>query len=239
MIHTRLAGRVTLLALTICLLLTAFAGCSRVEPQAFTAADTASKERAPNSPGRYLAIEHSLQINAEEEKIAAVHAAGHATCQEASEAQCVILRSRLSSGKVASADIRFRAKPAGIRKLIAMLGTQGTLVSQSMSAEDLARPIEDSAKKLAMLKDYQSKLEALRGRASSDIEALIKVNQELAQVVSQIESITGERAYLTQRVETEILNVSITSIQSRSVWLPVSNALSTFASNLSQNNKKI
>lgn len=216
-----------------CFLLVTLSGCSKIAPQAISA-QVASPERPSNNSGRYLAIEHSLQITAEEPKIASVHEAAQAACRDAAESQCVVLRSRLNTGKNASAEIRFRAKPAGIQKLIAMFSTQGVLINQSMSAEDLAGPIEDAAKKLALLRDYQSKLEALRGRASSDIEALIKVNQELSQVVSQIESLSGTRAQLSQRVDTEILSVSITSAQGKSWLRPVSNALSNFGANLAE-----
>lgn len=103
-----------------------------------------------------------------------------------------------------------------------------------MTAEDLAAPIGDSAKKLAMLNDYRSKLEALRGNASQNIDALIKVNQELAQVQSDIESLSGERAHLIQRVETEILTVSISTSNSRAFWRPIGNAFSDFGINLAQ-----
>jgi hypothetical protein len=146
----------------------------------------------------------------------------------------VILGSELDTGRYVSAELKFRAKPNGIQKIISVLSSQGEVISQSTKAEDLAAPIEDSAKKLAMLIDYRSKLEALLGHANNTIDTLIKVNKELAQVQSDIEALTGQRTHLLQRVETEILNVTISSIHNRSFWKPILIAFSEFGSDFSK-----
>jgi flagellar biosynthesis chaperone FliJ len=132
------------------------------------------------------------------------------------------------------ATLRFRAKAAGIKKLIAVLAAQGKVASQSTTAEDLAGPIADTAKQLAMLTDYRSKLEALRARPNNDVDALIKLNRELADTQSQIEALTGQQAHLVQRVETEILNVTISSYQSQSFWSPIGESFSDFGGHLSE-----
>src|SRR3990172_833080 len=181
-----------------------------------------------------MAYEHSIRLDVEEAKIASVHEAAEAACRAAAAEQCVILMSQLDTGRDVSAALKFRATPSGIRDLIAAIGSQGDIISQSVTGEDLATPIEDSAKKLAMLTDYQSKLEALEERASSDIDALIKVNKELASVQSDIEAMTGHRAHLIERVETELLNVFISSTYNRSFWKPITTALSDFGHNLSE-----
>lgn len=222
--------RLPLLAL---LMLIVIAGCARKEESA-AVAQSVSAQEAVNSPSRYMAYEHAIHLDAEEGKVATVYKAALAACREAIADQCVILGSHLNTGREVSAELKFRGRPGGIRKLIAALGAQGEVISQSVTAEDLTRPIEDSAKKLAMLNDYRSKLEALSGRANNDIDALIKVNKELAQVQSEIEAMTGERTYLVQRIETEILNVSITTVHNRLFWKPVSTALSDFGLNLSE-----
>lgn len=186
------------------------------------------------SPNRYLAYEHSLTIDVPAQQVPTVFEAAQAACREAVADVCAVLHSNVTTGRHAGASLKFRAKPAGIRKLIATLGKQGEIVSQSTSAEDLAGPIADTDKQLAMLNDYRTKLEALRGRAASDVDALIKVNRELAQVQSQLEAATGSRAHLMQRVDTEILNVSIISYQNLSFWRPISLAAGDFGGNLAQ-----
>jgi len=190
-------------------------------------------KKEANSPTRSIAYERMIALDVEDSRVATVYKSVESACEQAIAEQCVILESQLNTGRYVSASLRMRAKPEGIRKIIASMSTQGEVVRQSVNAEDLASPIEDSAKKLAMLNDYRTKLEALRGKASSDIDALIKVNKELAQVQNDIEGLAGERAHLIQRVETEILNVSISSIEGGTFWRPIGNAISDFTRNLS------
>lgn len=208
------------------------AGCARNEGSTVSA--SAPEMKSEENAGRYLAYEHAIELDVEEKRVASVHAAAAKACSEAVAEQCVMLESHLNTGRDVSANLRFRAKPAGIKKIIAVLNTHGEVIRQSVTAEDLAAPIGDSAKKLAMLNDYRSRLEALRGNASQNIDALIKVNQELAQVQSNIESLSGERAHLIQRVETEILTVTISSTSGTTFWRPIRNALAAFGGNLAQ-----
>ena len=211
----------------------AMVGCASKE-ESGTASPSVSVSDSTDGPSQYMAYEHSIRLDVEEAKIASVHEAAEAACRAAAAEQCVILMSQLDTGRDVSAALKFRATPSGIRDLIAAIGSQGDIISQSVTGEDLATPIEDSAKKLAMLTDYQSKLEALEERASSDIDALIKVNKELASVQSDIEAMTGHRAHLIERVETELLNVFISSTYNRSFWKPIATATSDFGHNLSE-----
>ena len=130
--------------------------------------------------------------------------------------------------------MKFRAKASGIKKLIATLSAQGEVVNQSTSAEDLAGPIADTAKQIAMLTDYRTSLEALRSRPSTDLDALMKLTRELAEVQSQIETLTGSQAGLMQRVQTELLNVSINSYQGSSFWGTIGDSASAFGEVLSE-----
>jgi hypothetical protein len=181
-----------------------------------------------------LAYQHTLLLDAAEEKIAPLFELAQVTCREAAAQACVVLESRIGTGRSALAALKFRAQPEGIRKLIASL-SQGTQVTeQSTQAEDLAPSIDDSQKKLAMLVDYRTKLEALSHQAKTDVDALIKVTRELAQVQSDLEALSGKHAQLIQRVETEILSVTIQTSRRRSFWPSVANALEDFGANLSQ-----
>jgi len=227
--------RAAIAALLVLLMLSACSQKSEPPTQAMRsrAAASATSDAPADKRGQFLAYEHSAQIETDEQKVAALHEAARNACQQDVQNQCVVLQSSVSTGRMASASLRVRAKPAGISQLIALLGKQGEIINQSTNAEDLARPLEDSAKRLAMLTDYRTRLEDLRGRASSSVEALIKVNKELAEVQAQIEAMTGERARLVQRVETELLNLSFSATQSTTFWRPVSAALSGFGASLS------
>lgn len=223
--------------LIACLILVAVAGCSQKSDfgLAKTVTPAAASERSATtaSPRRTLAYRHSIRIDVPEDRVAATHEAALAACREATADDCTVLESRVSTGRSASASLRFRAKPAGIPKLVAALSRQADVTEQSTEAEDLAGPLQDGEKKLAMLTTYRTELETLRQRAGSDVDKLIKVTHELAQVQADLEAASGNQAYLVQRVETEILEISISATQNRSFWRPISLAASDFSSSLS------
>lgn len=214
------------------ILLLVVAGCAKKDESgpASLAQSVVPSEKAVT---RYLAYQHSIFVDTEEHKVSTVFESAQVICLEAKDDHCEILESRLSTGRTAYASLKFRAKPNGIRKLIAALGKQAEVTEQSTTAEDLASPIADATKKLEMLKDYRLKLESLRDRAKNDVDALIKVNKELAQVQSELEAVTGSHAHLMQRIETETLSVSIRSTQNRSFWRPIALAIADFGGNLS------
>jgi hypothetical protein len=208
------------------------AGLLSVAPGEAPAQDRAAG--SDRSVNRYLAYEHSMSIEADNDDVMALFDAAQDACREAVAESCAILEARISKDDYSSATLKFRATAAGIHKLRSVVSSKGKIANQSTTAEDLAGPIEDTNKKLAMLADYRAKLEGLLGRSNNDVDALIKLNRELADVQSQIESLSGEKAHLVQRVETEILNVSISSYANRSFWSPIGDSVSSFGENLSE-----
>ncbi len=193
----------------------------------------APPETRAAKPSSFLAYEHSIDIDAQEKQVPQLFASAQQMCAAATADACVVLESRISSGEGAHATLKFRAKAAGISKLIEGLSKQAEVANRSSVAEDLAAPIGDANKKLQMLKDYRTKLEALQGRATADVESLIKLTRELAQVQSEIESLSGSQAKMMERVETEILTVNIKSERNKSFWHPITSAATDFGSNLS------
>lgn len=207
-------------------------GCSKPQQGAASGEHAVMREGA--GAARQMAYEHSVRFDAAPDRLPAIHAAGLAACREAGPAACTLLESRIDSEPRAEAALKFRARPQVIPKLIAAFGTQAELAHQSTSAEDLSGPIADSARQLAMLEDYRARLEDMRGRAGNDIDALIKVNHELAEVQATLEAAAGKRAELAQRVETEILNVAIGTEAHRPFWTPIGRALRSFGGNLAE-----
>ncbi len=228
----------------VAFLVMSLAACSREQGPTSAALMTMAPGPAPeaamdraagsNSVNRYLAYEHFISIEADNDDVQSLFETAQKACSEAVAESCAILEARISKDDYSSATLKFRAKAEGIRKLRAVVSSKGKVASQSTTAEDLAGPIEDTTKKLGMLTDYRAKLEGLLGRSNNDVDALIKLNRELADVQSQIENLSGEKAHLVQRVETEILNVSISSYSNRSFWSPIGDSMSSFGENLSE-----
>ena len=107
-------------------------------------------------------------------------------------------------------------------------------MAETTESEDLAAPIVDSERQMAMAREYRDSLLALRAKGSNDIKTMMSVNEELARVQSQLESATGERAHLQQRIATETLTVGIAAIgeNDRQAWTPLSRSLHEFGADL-------
>ncbi|MFC5474880.1 DUF4349 domain-containing protein [Paraherbaspirillum soli] len=217
----RLVATVIVAALIVC-------GCAKKED----AGAFAYSENAEKAANQFMAYEHSLSLDTEEGNVKTVLAKAEALCRNDQVNSCTVLDSNLSSGPQVAAKISLRAKPDGVRAIMKAISANGEVISQSTHAEDLAKPIADSAKQLEMLKDYQRKLLDLNAKARTDIDSLIKISKELASVQSEIESAAGENAHLMQRVNTEILNINIDSRRKGSFWKPIVSAASEFSASL-------
>ncbi|WAC71138.1 DUF4349 domain-containing protein [Roseateles sp. SL47] len=183
---------------------------------------------------RTLAYAHTVEIDVPENKLASIQATMLKACQDAAAQQCEVLESQLKTGEYPSAFLKLRARPEGIRILLATVGQQGDITGQSTTAEDLGGPIRDSEKKLSMLKAYRDELEALRKRQLQDADSLIKITRELAEVQNELEDATGVLAVLEKRVDTELLSILIEPRRQKSFWKPISSAASDFGGSLSR-----
>ena len=228
------------------LLVASLGGCSKKEGYGMTGpvpAQAGAAEKSKVPARRTLAYQHTLALEVAEDKVMQVFSAGQAACH-ALAGQCTVMRAQvrglsgegdaMRSRQGASTELTMRAAPAAIPQLIAAFGTQAKVTLQSTTAEELAGPLEDGQKKLALLTDYRDRLEGLRVRAASDIDNLIKLNHELAEVQGELEAAAGKQASLRQRVDTELLDVTISAQSQQAFWRPIGQSLSEFGASLSQ-----
>jgi len=183
---------------------------------------------------KYLAYEHSVTVDAAESAVKPLLDKLVAACQSDMANQCTLLASGVEGGRESRARIRVRIRKAGVEPLVALAASGGEVASRNTAAEDLEGPIRDNAKRLDMLRSYREKLLALEAKAGNSAEALIKLSQELATVQSELESATGVEARLMERVNMDLLNISIQSHTQRGFWSPVKRATRDFSSNLSE-----
>jgi hypothetical protein len=100
--------------------------------------------------------------------------------------------------------------------------------------QDLARAVTDNAKRLDMLRSYQQKLTDLERKGGGGVDGLIKLSKELADVQSELEAATGENAALMERINLDVLKISIFTRHQQSFGAPIQRALADFSSNLSE-----
>ncbi len=223
--------------------LVALGGCSKPS-QPGTGASSLStalvKEKTVATDGAdrraTLATTRHVDMEVAPEAITPLFNATQAGCESDSAGGCVVLQSHLATGQRAHADLTLRASPAGIARILAKLRVNGGLVSESAESEDLAAPIVDTDRQVAMAREYRDSLLALRAKGSNDIKTMMSVNEELARVQSQLESATGDRAHLQQRIDTETLTIAIgaTGENDRSSWQPLSRATHEFGANVGE-----
>lgn len=209
-------------------------GCGNPNKVADGTQANAASPAGKDQRSQFLAYVHTISVDTNEDAVRPLYDKVIAACKADVENACVLLDSSMEGGRQVYARIGVRAKPEGVRKLIVLVAQQGQPVSQGTQAQDLGRPIFDSNKRLEMLKQYQAKLSELERRSSNDIESLIKISKELASVQSELEQTTADNAQLLQRVNTDLLNITISARSGRSMWKPVGRSLDDFGNNLAQ-----
>jgi uncharacterized lipoprotein NlpE involved in copper resistance len=203
--------------------------------EAMTSAADSNVAAAPESAmnkNKYLAYEHFITIDLSENQLEATHQKLIAACNNDKQNNCTVLESNINAGDYPSANIRLRVNPEGVKPLTALVTQSGNITTQSTRVEDLASPIIDSEKRIAMLTAHRDRLLALEEKAAKDIDALIKVSQELANTQASLEDITGQNQYLMQRVKMEIMNIQLVVENRLSFWKPIKQALDNFSNQL-------
>ena len=216
--------------LILFLIVVGIAACSKKEATVQTKSDSTIPSRQET---KYLAYEHSITIDVKEENLSDAYKTTLDACLKDKGNDCTILDSRISTGTYPSANIRLRIKPEGVKGIIAIASSKGKFIHQSTHVEDLAKPVLDNLQLLKMLESHRDNLLSLQKNAKDDIESLIKVSSELSRVVSELEQAKGQEAFLSQRINMDIVNIEYQVELSRSFWKPISNSLSDFSNNLS------
>lgn len=182
----------------------------------------------------FLAYEHSVSVDTSEAQLRPLYDKVIAACKADTANGCILLDSSIDSGRHVQARISMRAKPAGIKKLVGLAAAGGEVTSEGTRVEDLGRPVSDSHKRLAMLRQYQTQLQKLEQRSASDVDALIKVTRELATVQTELEQATAANALLMQRIDSDLLTMSLGTQGRQSFWSPIRRSLGNFTENLSE-----
>lgn len=231
----------TILRSVFFLLLTLLVSCSSrgpedaaamsdiVAPASLKAADMAQRQRE-----KYLAYTHRLTVALPSAQLETSYSQILDWCGAAERYRCTMLESYLEADNYVSARIELRIVPEGVAELLELISGAGEITSESTSVEDLGDAIVDNQKRLEMLKSYRDRLEALSGKPSNDVEALIKLAGELAKVQSDLELASGERQRLLQRVEMDQVTIYFNAHTQRSFLFPIKTAFKEFGSKLSR-----
>jgi hypothetical protein len=181
---------------------------------------------APQGAALGLAYTHSVGLEVAGGAIGAHFNAARDRCLNTPELHCILLRAEF--GDAPSDDTTGGAAPRHQGSLALRLphdkiaGYAAALtaplpgeapglarvIRQSMTAEDLSRPIADTAQRVAQLQSYLASLKSLGDRLTISVGELVKIAAETARTQSEIEAAQAEARNLSLQVNTEELDIS-------------------------------
>jgi hypothetical protein len=197
--------RIFLLTLVAALL----AGCSSKNEAPTRDVANFAEPRVDHKRAAGIAYTHEVDLEVPAGHTRQVFDAVQQACAAQPEHGCTLLEATIRAGATAGANVRMRVAPDGVNKVLRALDGRGKVVTQSTTGEDLAEPIQDGERKMAMLTAYRDKLQTLAGQRALDPDALIKLHRALAEVQSEIDTAATSQAQLRRRVDTELLAVAM------------------------------
>jgi hypothetical protein len=220
----------------------ALGGCQKKE----AAAGDAGEAHSPSTMGQVaptgssggsqqqrdtLAYEHTVAVELGKEAVSGRLGEIEAACRGDGASRCAILESSLRwFAGLPSASIRMRLAPGGVDSLIDLASKEGKITARSTQAEDLAQPVADTERQLALLGVHRDRLTEIMKSRDLKIDQLITASRELASVQSQIDALSSAHATLVRRIDTDLLTIDLTpplaDFQSEST--PVKDAVRQF-----------
>lgn len=180
-----------------------------------------------------LAYEHTVSIETSKDLLPTRLREVEAACNTDRASGCKILDVSLSSQQdLPHGSIRMRLAPAGLEPIIGLASKDAKVTGRSTHAEDLAEPVADTERQLALLTLHRDRLtELMKGKLN--VDQLITVSKELATVQSQIDARSTERANLRRRIDTDLLTITFSLPMQvyAADQSPVMDALRSFGSN--------
>jgi hypothetical protein len=232
--------RLGLPSLIVTCSLVLLSGCNQQgEPgmSASAPAETRMMALAPPAQGGRqigtLAYEHSITIETSHEALPTRLREIEAACNADRASNCTVLNVSLQSSQDhPSGSIQMRLAPAGVEPIVALASKDGEVTSRNTRAEDLAEPVADTDRQIALLTLHRDRLTELMKSKEIKIEQLITVSKELATVQSQLDALGTQRANLRRRIDTDLLTIELTLPQQDYIsnQTPVKDALRSFGS---------
>ena len=179
-----------------------------------------------------LAYEHTVSIETRKDLLPTRLREVEAACNTDRPSGCTILDVSLNSQQdLPHGSIRMRLARTGLEPIIAVASKDAKVVGRSTHAEDLAEPVADNERQLALLTLHRDRLTELM-RSKLNVDQLITVSKELATVQSQIDALSTAGANLQRRINTELLtiNFSLPMQAYAANQSPVMDALRSFGS---------
>ena len=116
-----------------------------------------------------------------------------------------------SDGTSSYANIVARVPADTLDAFVADLGDLGTVISMSITAQDVTTQVVDLDARIGVLQTSIDRLKSLQAQATS-VTDLVAVESELANRQGELDSLTAQRGYLGQQVAMSTVTVSLSPI---------------------------
>jgi hypothetical protein len=181
-----------------------------------------------------LAYEHSVSVELDRRLVPTRLREIETACASGKPVECTVLEVTLHGQEdVFSGLIRMRIAPQGVDATIEAASQGGKLTARNTRAEDLAQPMEDTQRKLALMTTHRDRLAEIMKSKELKIEQLITVSKELATVQTEIDALSTTQAQLRRRVDTDLLTINLSPprVAYFSQHTPIRDAFRAFGSN--------
>jgi hypothetical protein len=186
---------------------------------------------------RSLAYEHTVSVELPKDLLSARINEVRGACDSRKEFACTLIGvSFREELEVPSGEVRVRVAPTAVKPLIDLAAHGGRIVASNTHAEDLAEPIADNERELALLSSHRDRLSQFMTRKDLKPEEVISLSKEISSVQTQIDSLTTHKANLQRRIDTELLTLEFAPPQGAyaAERTPIQDALRSFGFNLTQ-----
>ncbi|MDP1766359.1 MAG: DUF4349 domain-containing protein [Methylotenera sp.] len=183
---------------------------------------------ATTSVKRYIALRHSLTVEAPARKIQLAFDETVAHCEQL---KCQILSAnynRETPYSPPSASLSVRIPPRSVEVFLSGLAKNTEILQHQRDSEDKTDAVIDAEARIKNLTEFRDNLRVMLGDKSAKFKDLIEVQRELVNTQSQLDSIQGVRKVLAQETELVAVNINFTAqqgITEQGFFAPVARAL--------------
>jgi hypothetical protein len=187
------------------------AACAKNEGAAPAAAEAGAPDAGVagtrNQNGSQLAYEHDVRVRLEAARIAKNLGATRDACMSEKFGECSLLSEDLGAGEQPTGELKMRAVPDAVAKLVGLASEGGSIAQRSTRAEDLAEAVRDNGLRRKRLELQHGKLAEILERRDLKAEDLFTITERMAQLEAELGAAEQEAAQQQRRIATNLLTI--------------------------------
>jgi hypothetical protein len=179
----------------------------RDEAARFQSASGLASGPPPSPQQRFIAEGHEIELVTSESELQKAWDSIVAFC---ATVQCEVITSNVTTNaerQTPSGHVNVRIAPEDASKLFAHLAPLGKILEHTTTREDKTTQVVDTEAKIKNLAAFRDNLRAMLAKPSASVKELLEIQQQLAEVQSQVDGETSQRKILAN--ETEKISVAI------------------------------